>query len=92
MPTPMVREGSGGLPRGSGGVGKPPKRSVKAWEALTEVREGSGGLLEGPLWARKGSGVPLGGLRGAGGPSKGMGGVGSPPEVWVGSGGPPLRS
>ena len=39
----MVRVGSGGPPRGSGGVGRPTQRTGKGREAHSVVQEGSGG-------------------------------------------------
>ena len=39
--------GTGGPPKGSGGVERPNLRSGKVWEAYTKVRKGSGDPPEG---------------------------------------------
>ena len=44
---PEVKEGSGALPVGQGGFRRHSRRSGQSLEALTEVQEGSGGLLGG---------------------------------------------
>ena len=50
---PEVREGSGDLPGGPGGVGRLTQRSKWGQEAHPEIREGSGGPPEGPRGVRR---------------------------------------
>ena len=84
----MIREGSGGPPRGLRGVGKPTRRSgrpLRRFErgpkSLLEVQEGSGGPPVDPEWvgrhsrrSEKNREVLLEVREGSGGPSRGPGG------------------